>query len=368
MKDQSIHFCRSSDGVRIAYATSGSGPPLVRAPNWLTNIDLDWRSPIWRHWFEALSEQNTLVRYDIRGSGLSDRVAEDLSLEAWVRDMEAVVDDLGLDRFPVLGICQGGATAITYATRHPERVTGLILYGSYAQGPYVVDDTSFTPEEAEALTKLIRLGWGQDRPAFRQTFTELLIPESTRVEQDWLNEIQRRTVSPETAAYLFEQFLHIDVAALAHQVRVPTLVMHARNDNMVAFNDGPRLAGLIPNARFVTLESKNHILRRHESAWSRFRSEVHGFLQSLAGQSRHAEPRAGFEELTSRERDVLELIAQGLGNDAIAEELAVSPKTVRNHVTRIYTKLEVTRRAQAVVRAREAGYGALSSGSPGRLR
>jgi pimeloyl-ACP methyl ester carboxylesterase/DNA-binding CsgD family transcriptional regulator len=357
MADQIIQFCRSPDGVRIAYATSGTGPPLVRAPNWLTNVDLDWRSPIWSHWFEALSERNTLVRYDIRGSGLSDRVAEDLSLESWVRDLETVVDELQLERFPIMGICQGGATAITYAVRHPERVTGLILYGSYAQGPYVIDDTSFTQEEAEALTQMIKIGWGENRPAFRQTFTHLLIPEATKEEQDWLNEIQRRTVSPETAAYLFQQFLHIDVAHLARKVQVPTLVMHSRNDNMVAFNDGPRLASLIPHARFVTLESNNHILRPSEPAWSRFIEEIRGFLAPLSDEYRRATLGAEFDELTPREHDVLELIAQGLRNEAIAEYLCVATKTIRNHVTSIYAKLGVETRAEAIVRSREAGYG-----------
>lgn len=357
MTKQDIRFCRSPDGVRIAYAVSGNGPPLVRAPNWLTNIDLDWRSPIWSHWFEALSEQHTLVRYDIRGAGLSDRVADDLSLEAWVRDLETVVDDLGLDRFPILGICQGGATAITYAVRHPERVSALILYGTYAQGPYIIDDTSFTLEEAEALTNMIKVGWGQDRPAFRQTFTHLLIPEATREEQDWLNEIQRRTVSPETAAYLFDQFLRIDVADLAQQVHVPTLVMHSRNDNMVAFNDGPRLASLIPNAHFVPLESNNHILRPDEPAWEHFLAEIRDFLEPITAIQEREVLASDFEDLTSREHEVLELIAQGLSNETIAESLVVAPKTVRNHVTRIYSKLAVQSRAQAIVRAREAGYG-----------
>lgn len=267
------------------------------------------------------------------------------------------MDDLELERFPILGICQGGATAISYAARHPERVAGLILYGTYAQGPYIIDDASFTPEEADALREMIRVGWGQDRPAFRQTFTELLIPEATREEQDWLNEIQRRTVSPETAAYLFRQFLSIDVADLARRVSVPALVLHARNDNMVAFNDGPRLAGLIPHARFVALDSRNHILRPEEPAWFQFKDEVHGFLESISDRLRSADTAGAFSDLTSREREVLELIARGLTNEAIAEQLIVTPKTVRNYVTRIYDKLDVNRRAQAVVRAREAGLG-----------
>ncbi|MGJ3237071.1 MAG: alpha/beta fold hydrolase [Anaerolineae bacterium] len=356
MTKQNIKFCRSPDGTRIAFATSGTGPPLVRAPNWLNHLDLDWKSPIWSHWFKALSERHTLVRYDIRGSGLSDRVVDDLSFDAWVTDLESVVDDLGLDQFALMGVCQGGATAIKYAVRHPERVSSLILYASYAQGSYVIEDTSFTQDEADALIHMIKIGWGQDRPAFRQTFTHLLIPEATREEQKWLNELQRRTVSPETAAYLFEEFLHIDVANLARQVQVPTLVMHARGDNMVSFKDGSRLASLIPNARFVPLESKNHILRADELAWSRFVNELNNFLDEYM-PILTATDEQRFSDLTDRQHEVLELIAQGMSNEEIADTLTIADKTVRNHITRIYSKLYVDTRAQAIVMAREAGYG-----------
>lgn len=365
MMNQDIKFCRSPDGVRIAYATAGSGPPLIRAPIWMTHLDLDWHSPIWAHWFEALSQRHTLVRYDMRGSGLSDRLVDDLSVDAWVRDLETVVNDLGLERFPLLGICQGGAAAIKYAVRHPDRVSQLVLYGTYAQGGLVNEFGTFTSSEVEALHHMIKVGWGQDRAAFRQTFVNLLMPEASREQQDWLSELQRRSVSAETAARLWIIFNTIDLADEARQLQVPTLVLHARNDCMVPFEAGRSLAGHIPNARFVPLDSTNHILRADEPAWPRFLTELYSFLDPVPSIDEPNTVQPNFDELTGREREVLNLIAQGLSNEAIADYLVVAPKTVRNYVTRIYSKLAVESRAKAIVCAREAGYG-VNGGGPGR--
>jgi pimeloyl-ACP methyl ester carboxylesterase/DNA-binding CsgD family transcriptional regulator len=276
--EQRIRFCRSSDGVRIAYATSGTGPPLVHAANWLTHLDLDWQSPIRSHWFEALSQEHTLVRYDMRGSGLSDRIVDDLSLDAWVRDLETVVDDLKLDQFPLLGLCHGGAVAIAYAARHPDRVSHLILYDSYVQGVLTQPAHALSRRQAEALTEMIKVGWGRKEAAFRKVFVDLLMPEASKEEQDWLSELQRQTVSPETAARLWIEFNRIDISNLVSQVQVPTLVFHIRGDGIVPFEDGRRLASLIPDARFVPLDGNNHILLEHEPAWQKFVAALRSFL------------------------------------------------------------------------------------------
>lgn len=366
---QQIRFCHAPDGVRIAYATTGTGPPLVRVTNWLTHLNLDWESPVWHHWFKALSQGHQLVRYDARGTGLSDRLVDTLSLDAWVQDLAAVVDALQLDRFPLLGLCQGGAIAIAYAARYPQRVTRLVLYDSYVRGAFVqhaqhpehnraAEDTS--PEkarEAEALAEMIQVGWGQEAAAFRQVFTNLLIPGATTEQQRWFAELQRRTVSARTAARLWRLFHSLDVRQLAPQVTVPTLVLHVRGDRMVPFEQGLELASLIPHARFVPLEGKNHILRPDEPAWTHFLSEVQDFLGTPASASSGDELLADFAALTPREREVLDLLARGLANSEIVERLVISPKTVRNHVTRIYSKLQTDTRAQTVVLAREAGFG-----------
>jgi pimeloyl-ACP methyl ester carboxylesterase/DNA-binding CsgD family transcriptional regulator len=355
--EQQIHFCISPDGARIAYATSGTGPPLVRVANWLTHLDLDWKSPVWYHWFEELSRGHTLVRYDPRGCGLSDRSVDDLSLDAWVGDLAAVVDALELDRFSLLGFCQGGATAVAYAVRHPERVSRLVLYDSYVQGALVEGADPCQAREADALAEMIEIGWGQEAAAFRQVFTNLLIPGASMEQQRWFAELQRQTVSPATAVRLWRAFHNIDIQVLAERIRLPTLVFHVEGDAIVPFNQGMWLASLIPDARFVPLPGKNHILLEDEPAWSRFLAELRSFLRTAVPEPEPSDARYVFPELTPREREVLELIAQGLSNDEISERLVIAPKTVRNHVSRIYSKLRLGSRAQVVVLARQAGLG-----------
>jgi pimeloyl-ACP methyl ester carboxylesterase/DNA-binding winged helix-turn-helix (wHTH) protein len=275
---QEIRFCTSSDGVRLAYATVGDGPPLVKASNWLTHVDYEWESPVWRHWLEDLSRHHRLIRYDQRGCGLSDWEVDDLSGEARVRDLETVVDALGLERFPLLGISQGGAIAIEYAVRHPERVSRLVLYGAFAQGRLVQAATDEERRRVELQVELARLGWGQDDPAFRQVFTAQFMPEGSKELWNAFNVLQRRTTSPENAARIMEVSNAIDVVDLARQVRVPTLILHARDDRRPPFEQGRVLATLIPGSRFVALESCNHILLADEPAWPRFLEEVEAFL------------------------------------------------------------------------------------------
>jgi len=274
---QEIRFCTAPDGVRIAYATVGSGPPLVKAANWLNHLEFDWESPVWRHVFRALGSDRCFVRYDERGNGLSDWDAEDLSFESFVHDLESVVDAVGLERFPLLGISQGCAVCVEYAVRHPERVSHLILHGGYARGWAVEAD----PEEIqrrEAMMTLTLYGWGQENPSYRQLFTNSFIPGGTPEQLRWFNDLQRTTTSPANAARFQKAFSTIDVRDRLPRVQVPTLVLHGRGDLRVEISRGKELARGIPGARFVTLESDNHLLLEHDPAWPRFLEEVRAFL------------------------------------------------------------------------------------------
>jgi len=274
---QDIRYCTTSDGVRLAYATAGNGPPLVKASNWLTHLDFEWGSPIWRHWYRALSAHHRLVRYDERGNGMSQRDVADVNFDTWIRDLETVVDAAGLERFPLLGISRGGPIAIAYAVKHPERVTQLVLYGAFAAGKRHIG----TPQELEArraLSSLVRLGWGLNNPAFCKTFTCRFIPDATPEHEQWLDELQRVSTSPENAARLMERDDDIDVRPLLSQVKTPTLVIHCDRDHAVPPDHGRFLAAEIPGAQYVSLPSANHLMLEEEPAWSRFVEELGLFL------------------------------------------------------------------------------------------
>jgi DNA-binding winged helix-turn-helix (wHTH) protein/pimeloyl-ACP methyl ester carboxylesterase len=274
---QEIQYCITGDGVRLAYGISGSGPPLVKASNWLTHLDFEWGSPIWRHWYGELSRHHRVVRYDERGNGMSQRDVDYGSFDLWVHDLEAVVDAAGLDRFPLLGISRGGSIAIAYAVKHPKRVTHLVLHGAFAAGVNRVG----TPEEIEAhraLASLLRLGWGVNNPAFSKTFTSRFIPESTPEHELWFDEMQRVSTSPENAARLLERGADIDVRPLLSQVAVPTLVLHCDRDRAVPAERGRAVAAGIPGARYVSLPSANHLMLENEPAWSLFLDELGLFL------------------------------------------------------------------------------------------
>lgn len=275
---QSVSFCKTADGVNLAVATSGSGRPLVKTANWLNHIDYDWQSPVWSPLLTLLSEKFRLIRYDERANGLSDWDVADVSFEAFVRDLEAVVDGLGLERFPLLGISQGAAVSIAYAARHPERVSRLVLVGGYVLG-WRKREGEIEIKKREAIETLVRLGWGQDNPAFRQIFTSLFIPGGTPEQVQWFNDLQRVSASPENAIRLGRAFGEIDVSALLSKVTVPTLVVHARGDARVPFEQGLRLAREIPGAQFVALDSANHVTLSHEPAWPRYTEEVCAFLE-----------------------------------------------------------------------------------------
>ena len=335
--EQHLHYCTTPDGIHLAYATVGNGPPLVKAANWLSHLEYDWHSPVWRHWLEALAESHELIRYDERGCGLSGWDVEDFTLEAWVQDLEAVVDAAGVERFPLLGISQGGPIAITYAVRHPERVSHLILYGSYVRGKLNRNLSPERLEEVQMLGDLIRLGWGRESPAFRQVFSMMFIPEGTPEQWSWFNELQKVSASPENAARIYDGFNHIDVSDLAPQVRAPTLILHAREDGRIPFEEGRLVASLIPDAQFVALESKNHILLQEEPAWRHFLHEVQGFLG--VGQE-HVAPfvRTTEHRIVDHYRSAGILFADMVGFTTLSAEMA--PDDMVTLLDSIYSRFD----------------------------
>jgi RNA polymerase sigma factor (sigma-70 family) len=339
--DQEIRFCRTPDGATLAYATHGRGPPLVRAATWLTHLEYDWQSPVWRHWLEGLGQRHTVIRYDERGCGLSDRELGELSLDQWVGDLESVVDAAGVERFALLGVSGGGSTSVAYALRHPERVSHLVLYGASARGRRRRGDPDAV-ERGDLVRQIIRLAWDDPTPHFRQVFTAMFLPDGTPQQVEWFDELQRTSTSGEIAATLRRAREEVDVTGMAEQVRVPTLVLHARQDQAVPFEEGRLLAALIPGARFVPLESRNHILLEHEPAWRLFVEELNDFLGALEPERAPAEALA---DLSAREREVLELVAAGLSNEEIAGRLDLSVRTVERHLSNVYAKLRISGKA-----------------------
>ena len=283
LMNQQIRFCKSFDGTRLAYALTGEGPPLVRAPHWLTHLEYEWQSPIWKPWIEALSRNHRLLRMDERGCGLSDRDMADISFEAWVRDLEAVVDAAGLERFALFGHSQGGAIAVEYAVRHPERVTHLVFLGAYARGSMQRDPTPQRIEELQALLKLVEIGWGRDDPSYRQIFSTGFLPGGTLEQLNSMSELQLKSATPEGAVRILRSMFSIDIREAAARVKCPTLILHARHDRRVPFEEGRLLAGLVPGARFVPLDTDNHILLAHEPAFRQFFEELEAFVPRAAG-------------------------------------------------------------------------------------
>lgn len=346
---QSIHFAASFDGTRVAWALAGRGPVLVRAPTWMSHLEFDWASPMSRHWIAEFSSRHTLLRMDPRGVGMSDRDVDELSFDALVRDLEAVVDAAGVDEFALIGNSFGAAIAIAYAARHPQRVTRLVVWGSYCRGVLRRGPAPEQVEHSQMLRRLAEIGWGTDDPAFRQVFASLLVPGATKEQWSWFTEKMRLCCSGRTAARYLAIMEQVDVQELARQVRCPALVLHSLRETRNPYAEGRLTAALLPHAEFVTLDSGNHILLPDEPAWRQVVEELRRFLPGGRG--------GAFAALTAREGEVLELIARGLGNDEIARALRLSVKTVGNHITRIFAKAGVATRAQAIVRAREAGYG-----------
>ncbi len=351
---QRIRYVKTQDEVRLAWAEAGAGKVLVKAANWMTHLEYDWESPVWRHWMRFFTDNFRFVRHDERGCGMTDWKVGDLSFERWVEDLEAVVDAANpQEPFALLGISQGAATCLAYAAKYPERVSHLILYGGYARGTYHREDDDKT-RMYRAMIELVRLGWGSDNPAFRQVFTSRFVPGASDEQIGWFNELCRKTASPENAARLLEARAEINVVPLLEKVVTPTLVIHSRNDDIIPIVEGHILAAGIADAQFVELESKNHVLLENEPAWERFCKEI---LEFTGVKGATSGEDSAFTSLTPREREVLTLLTEGFGNAHIAARLSISEKTVRNHVSNLFDKLGVWTRAQAIVFARDRGFG-----------
>jgi pimeloyl-ACP methyl ester carboxylesterase/DNA-binding CsgD family transcriptional regulator len=354
--NQDIRFCTSSDGVKLAYAVSGEGPPLVMSATWLTHLEHQWRSLAWKPWLDACSRGHKLLRYDSRGCGLSDRDTDNFSFENWVKDFECVIEASSFQQFSLLGTCWGGPIAIEYAARHPERVNRLILYGTYARGRLRRNDRPEEAEKTRVLLDLTRLGWGQENHAFLQVWALHFQPGGTLEHlRSWCDQ-QRAATSAETAVRLLHIGWNTDVREAARKIKCPVLIVHPERDAVVPIAEGRLLASLIPDSRFVLLDSENHMPLADEPAWPRLVDEVQRFLAEPNSTTvgHNALPLDG---LTPRERAVLEKIAEGLDNTEIARSLGLSEKTIRNHITRVFDKIGVEHRYQAIVRARDAGLG-----------
>jgi len=359
---QKIRFCTSHDGVRLGFATCGTGPTVITAAHWISHLRLDWDNSVRRGWLSMLSRRNTLIRYDPRGTGLSDRDCT-ISLARQIEDLEAVVEAAKCDRFALLGLWTGGAVAINYAVRHPERVTHLVLHACATRGRLVRDPTAEQLQEAEAQLKLIELGCGNENSAFRQLHTSQLMPDATPEYARAFNDLMRQTTTPANAAKLLRAYwTGTDNRSLGPRIKCPTLVLHAREDARIPFEEGRSLAALIPGARFVPLESRNHVLNDGEPAFQQLAAELDDFLPATAPAPSDASA-AFIDDLTPREAEVLELIAQGLANATIGVRLGISERTARNHVSAVFSKLGVRTRAKAIIMARDAGFGVRPKGN-----
>jgi pimeloyl-ACP methyl ester carboxylesterase/DNA-binding CsgD family transcriptional regulator len=359
--EQRIAFVRSKDQTNIAYALSGEGPPLVRAGTWLTHVQHDWESPIWAHWLRLMSARHTLVRYDPRGCGLSQSDVDNITFEDWVDDLEAVVDELGLETFPLFGMSQGAAVAVEYSIRHPQRVSQLILYAPFVTGWRGVDSEG--ARLWSTLEQLVLAGWGDANMAFPAMFAHLFLPESPLETRNWYAELQRKSASREVAGRFMKVLSEMHVFSHLKRVTRPALVIQLAREQVIDPQTVVGIAGEIRGSEFVSIDSSNHILLENEPGWEQFKSV---FTRRVAGRAAVAAPvgipRAAvgnvhaLEQLSKREREILGQISRGLSNQQIADGLFISEKTVRNHITSIFDKLGVSSRAQAIVLARESGF------------
>jgi pimeloyl-ACP methyl ester carboxylesterase/DNA-binding CsgD family transcriptional regulator len=350
---QHIRFCTSRDGTRIAYAKCGVGPPLVWLAHFIHHLEFDWDSPVWQPWISALARRHTLIRYDFRGTGLSDRTGVAFSFQKLVEDFEAVINASGVQRFALFAMSGGARVIMPFVVQNPARVSRLILYGTSPTGPLASKAPPGQVENMQIQLRATELGWPQDIPGFGTFLTSLHIPDAGPEQARSFNELLRRTTTVDNVVALLRTLVESDMHDLLPEVRCPTLVLHARQSAVLPFDDGRAVAALIPDARFVPLESRNHILLDTEPAWDQFIHEIEEFLP-VSPDRRTA---LLLDELTSREREVLELVAQGLSNIKISNRLKISDKTVRNHVSIILSKLGAESRAQAVAMARDAGFG-----------
>jgi len=340
--EQEIRFCRGQDDVRLAYAIHGSGPPLVVVSCWLSHLQHDWQSPVWRHFLDQLGEIATVVRYDERGFGMSDWKVDDFSLEARVGDLEAILTAAGLDRFALLGMSGGSAVAMAYAIAHPERVSRLILYGTVCGKPPTLSADEWAEEET--FRNMIRVGWAKEDADFRRVFTKRFIPDANEEQMRWFDDLQRMSTSPANAVASRIARQQVDIHNDLPRITAPTIVLQATGDRSTAFDNAVSVSSRIPGARLVSLESRNHILLADEPAWRVFMGEVSAFLERERRDHAERTPQRPAEELSPRERDVLRLAAEGRTNDEIAATLTVSVRTVERHLSNTYAKLGLSGR------------------------
>jgi len=338
---QEVRFCRSRDDVRLAYAVHGSGPPLVVVSCWLSHLQHDWASPVWRHFLEDLGAISTLVRYDERGFGMSDWDVTDFSLEARLADLEAIIDALGIERFALLGMSGGTPVAMAYALAHPDRVSRMILYGTSNGRPWPVSEEGRADDEA--FRAMIRAGWARSDPRFRRVFTSIFIPDATEEQMSWFDALQRMSTSTQNALLSRTGRQTVDIGDELPRIQVPTLVLQALGDQAGGFDQGREVASQIPGARLVPLDSRNHILLADEPAWAVFMDEVRAFLEP--DRRRGSEDRRPIADLSARELAVLRLAADGLSNQEIAGALTLSVRTVERHLSNLYSKLGVAGRS-----------------------
>jgi pimeloyl-ACP methyl ester carboxylesterase/DNA-binding CsgD family transcriptional regulator len=341
---QEIRFTRSADGTRLAYASHGSGPPLIVVSCWLSHLRHDWESPVWRHFLEDLGVFSTLVRYDERGFGMSDWSVHDFSMDARVADLEAVVDGIDDERFALLGMSNGSGVAMAYAARHPDRVTRMVLYGTVCG-----ERPTFTPEqwaEEETYRSLIKVGWARKDPVFRRVFTSRFIPDASEEQMRWFDDLQRMSGPADNVLGSRITRQAEDITAEVARIHVPTLILHAVDDTTTTFENAGMVAALVPGARVVPLPSRNHILLAGEDAWTTFLTEVREFLapDRQAMRAPASLPEL-VEALSDRELEVLRLVADGLANEAIGGALGLSPRTIERHLSNAYAKLGVSGKA-----------------------
>jgi pimeloyl-ACP methyl ester carboxylesterase/DNA-binding CsgD family transcriptional regulator len=352
--DQRIAFARSKDKTTIAYALSGEGPPLVRAGTWLTHVHHDWESPIWAHWLRFMSERHTLVRYDPRGCGLSQTDVDTITFDDWVADLEAVVDRLELESFPLFGMSQGGAVAAEYAIRHPERVSHLTLYAPLVTGWH--DRSNAFAQQWQLMEQLVLAGWGESNMAFPSMFANLFLPNSRPETRQWYAELQRKSASKQVAGRFMHLLGGLSMFSRLKEIRAPTLVIQIAREQAIDPRTVTGIAGEIPGSQFVSIDSSNHILLEDEPGWQEFKKAfAHHVPGAAAAPHRSTDARERIAQLSNREQKILGEIAKGLSNREIAESLFISEKTVRNHITSVFDKLGVSSRAQAIVMAKEAG-------------
>ncbi|SDJ04443.1 Pimeloyl-ACP methyl ester carboxylesterase [Frankineae bacterium MT45] len=357
LPQQQVQFCQAPDGVRIAYAVHGQGPPLLISTCWLSHLQFDWESPVWRHFLRDLGEFATVIRFDERGHGLSDWDVTDHSLEARIGDLEAVADAAGFPSFALMAMAQGGPVAISYAARHPERVTRLLFYGSYSSAKQGLSAEDLALEDT--FGQMIKVGWARPDSTFRRVFTSLMIPGATEEQMCWLDDLQRVAASAGTAYIARQQRFAADADELLPQLEFPTLILHSVGDRMNSFEYGRHLAASIAGARLVALEGENHIVLEDDSAWPIFVAEVRQFLApdrlvwEGSEQRRPApSPTVPIDTLLStRELDVLRLVADGRDNEEIAVALQLSRRTVERHIQNIYGKLGLQGRSARIAAA-----------------